>query len=59
MNLSKKPFAKWLEKGYLRTRRVAKRLGISDKSLYYWVSKAKVPAPVNPLSNAGNTPAQG
>jgi len=23
---------------------VAKRLGISDKSLYYWVSKAKVPA---------------
>jgi transposase len=23
---------------------IAKRLGISDKSLYYWVSKAKVPA---------------
>ena len=23
---------------------VSKRLGISDKSLYYWVSKAKVPA---------------
>jgi transposase len=23
---------------------VAKRLGITDKSLYYWVSKAKVPA---------------
>jgi transposase len=23
---------------------VAKRIGISDKSLYYWVSQAKVPA---------------
>jgi transposase-like protein len=23
---------------------VAKRLGITDKSLYYWASKAKVPA---------------
>tara|TARA_R110002012_G_scaffold113980_1_gene260105 strand:+ start:323 stop:496 length:174 start_codon:yes stop_codon:yes gene_type:complete len=23
---------------------VAKRLGISDKGLYYWVSKVKVPA---------------
>lgn len=23
---------------------VAKRLGVSDKSLYYWVSKAKIPS---------------
>lgn len=32
-----------LEKGH-SVPDVAKRLGISDKSLYYWVSKAKVPA---------------
>ena len=32
-----------VEKGY-SVPDVSKRLGISDKSLYYWVSKAKVPA---------------
>jgi transposase len=32
-----------IEKGHSVTD-VAKRLGISDKSLYYWVSKAKVSA---------------
>ena len=32
-----------VEKGY-SVPDVAKRLGISDKSLYYWVKKAKVPA---------------
>jgi transposase len=32
-----------VEKGY-SVSDVSKRLGISDKSLYYWVSKAKVPA---------------
>lgn len=31
-----------LEKGF-SVPSVAKRLGISDKSLYYWVSKAKKP----------------
>ena len=31
-----------LEKGF-SVLSVAKRLGISDKSLYYWVSKAKKP----------------
>ena len=37
-----------VEKGY-SVPDVSKRLGISDKSLYYWMSKAKVP-PVNPQS---------
>ena len=32
-----------VEKGY-SVPDVSKRLDISDKSLYYWVSKAKVPA---------------
>jgi len=32
-----------VEKGY-SVPDVSKRLGISDKSLYYWVSKVKVPA---------------
>jgi transposase len=32
-----------VEKGY-SVPDVSKRLGISDKSLYYWVNKAKVPA---------------
>ena len=32
-----------VDKGY-SVPDVSKRLGISDKSLYYWVSKAKVPA---------------
>jgi transposase len=32
-----------VEKGY-SVPDVSKRLGISDKSLYYWVSRAKVPA---------------
>jgi transposase len=31
-----------VEKGY-SVPDVSKNLGISDKSLYYWVSKAKVP----------------
>lgn len=31
-----------IDKGY-SVASVAKRLGISDKSLYYWVSKAKQP----------------
>ncbi len=31
-----------VEKGY-SVPDVSKRLGISDKSLYYWVSKVKVP----------------
>lgn len=32
-----------VEKGY-SVPDVAKRLGISDKSLYYWVKKTKVPS---------------
>jgi transposase-like protein len=32
-----------VEKGY-SVPDVSKRLGISDKSLYYWVSKARIPA---------------
>ncbi|MGP1719676.1 transposase [Shewanella frigidimarina] len=32
-----------VEKGY-SVSHVSKRLGISDKSLYCWISKAKVPA---------------
>ncbi len=32
-----------VDKGY-SVPDVAKRLGISDKSLYYWVKKTKVPA---------------
>jgi transposase len=35
-----------VEKGY-SVPDIAKRLGITDKSLYYWVNKAKIP-PVNP-----------
>jgi transposase len=36
-----------LDKGY-SVPSVAKRLGISDKSLYYWVSKEKRPASQSP-----------